>query len=148
MIAIADVTRGHRHGVGPEVGLGDRVGRDHVATADRGQVPAFLLLGAVEGQRQLNGPHLGVLGKDETIVSAGVTQGFHGQESRREVLAGAAIFRGHRQANDPELGALLPEFAVEYPFGVTFDHSVVEGLPKLADALAQRPLIFGRLEVH
>lgn len=138
VIAIADVACGHRHGVGPEVRLGDRVGRDHVATADRGQVPAFLLLGAVEGQRQLNGPHLGVLGKDETIVSAGVTQGFHAKRvvvkswpeppysvgtGRPTIPNSAHFFRSSRSNTSSASRSIIPSLR-DFPNSRMLSHNV------------------------
>ncbi len=94
---------------------------DDLAPAHAGQVLVLLLLGAKGEDRHLHAPHLGVHGKDQAVVAAGIAQAFHGEHGGQDIGFCAAILLRERQPLDAIAGAFQPLLAREAPLAIVFD---------------------------
>src|SRR6187399_464646 len=92
------------------------------------QVTLLLCVAPEPHDGTLHGPELRVQREREAIVWAAFAESLHDEHRRRKVDLGAAEFSRHREAEDPEARAALPELSREAALVVALDQRLIAKL--------------------
>jgi hypothetical protein len=111
---------------------------------------ARLLIGAtVLPDRDHTGEKMRAQRKGEAAIVAAVAERFKGDRARQRVEAAAAVFLGHGQPLDADLGALAPQVPGERLFAIAIPRPFVQfASSEFDDVVSQEPLLIAQREIH
>ena len=145
-IALLDGRRLHAAHVAAGGGLGQAVGRDLLPLRLRHEVLLLLRLGAPRQQRQA--VEAGVHRHDHAQRRVDVLELLADDAEADVVHAGAAVLGRHRRAEQPEVGHLREDAAVEAVLAIeVVDLRLHLARAPLAHRLLEQPLFFGEIEI-